>query len=831
MFSDLHFFIKQYILDEYIIFHLITGVKMKYGLFIGINQYINGITPLKCARNDALALSKVFALNGYKIHTLLDGEATASNIRKTLRNLSKQLNQDDFLLFYFSGHGCEVNKNHYLIGQAAFPDGIQEGEEVVALNRVRELTDIPGVRRLFMLDCCRNDLHGGKGMELCPESRGVALNRISNHQYNSADIIHPLIVTSCSTGERSYEDIESGRGYFTQILEKSLDDRKITSFPAFRKMLADGMRFLKQKQTLCWHGNVDAWDNFKLLDSWTSGQAREKTSPEKKQDTPKPQPLPPVEENPLTTDERLNFNDLLFKIDEICDSLGELPDSMKNIFAEIQKKKTELFKQEQNRKNLQAVQVLHAETEKLKTQLRVYQACDKMLRTIQTDKKILEEHGIALSAEFFSLEKKAIFAHNNEDYEVSFRFLEKVQVLIRSQRSSLEEQLKKIEDLKTAIQKTEKQLSCSSAQITGNSERLEKLLDAEKRMDYKLLQQLLEEVLENNQLQIKKIENLKKSISKLKSKAGSLEEKFSTLGISLPDDIAEFRDKAQNAEAHCDLLLAESCWKQVLNIFGKELLSVRKILLMRKKIKTIRGELESYGLEIPEKYKFDQKDYTDHKEQSAIILKSSEEEVTFLEKIQQDEIERLKTEFERKHKILFIDLLFRECLNYYDGFDIASDYTNISDFVNQKYLNKSKKLKCWKDINSILNFERVQFNIFMALLLIGFLVSFVFAFKLPEDCCYGFVLLVMIAMQGGIMLFCSFRWYQTLLSGLFYMLPFMICLVRQSEFEFELIALPFAGALLTPVLRGILSWLFYIPYRLIWKRKYGDLVTWDSYID
>ena len=74
---------------------------MKYGLFIGINQYTNGITPLKCARNDALALSKLFALNGYDVNVLLDHEATASNIRKTLRNMSQQLKKDDVFLLFF----------------------------------------------------------------------------------------------------------------------------------------------------------------------------------------------------------------------------------------------------------------------------------------------------------------------------------------------------------------------------------------------------------------------------------------------------------------------------------------------------------------------------------------------------------------------------------------------------------------------------------------------------------------------------------------------------------------------------------------------------------
>ena len=217
----------------------------KYGLFVGINQYTNDITPLKCALNDAMALARIFSLTGYKVDILLDAEASATNIRKKLREIGKKLQKNDVFLFYFSGHGCEVNHNHCLIGQAAYPDGIEAGEEIVAMDRVRELTDVPGVWRLFMLDCCRNNIHGGKGLELCPESRDLALSKISGFQYEHPEVIQPLIVTSCSTGERSYEDEKRGRGYFTQILEHSLEDKAVDSFSSFRKVLADGMKKLQ----------------------------------------------------------------------------------------------------------------------------------------------------------------------------------------------------------------------------------------------------------------------------------------------------------------------------------------------------------------------------------------------------------------------------------------------------------------------------------------------------------------------------------------------------------------------------------------------------------
>ena len=113
------------------------------------------------------------------------------------------------------------------------------------------------------------------------------------------------------------QDEEKGRGYFTQILEEALKNRAVTTFPAFRKTIAEEMEKLQQllnrKQTLCWHGNVDAWDDFLLLDSW-----KEKNNDPRNDLAPSPEK---GEAELLSPGERLQFNDILFSLRNTCDVL------------------------------------------------------------------------------------------------------------------------------------------------------------------------------------------------------------------------------------------------------------------------------------------------------------------------------------------------------------------------------------------------------------------------------------------------------------------------------------------------------------------------------
>lgn len=852
---------------------------MKYGLFVGINQYTNGISPLKCARNDALALSKLFALNGYEVDALLDQEADATNIRKKLRAIGKQLKKDDFFFFYFSGHGCEVSKNHYLIGQAAYPDGIEEGEETVALNRVRELTDVPGVRRLFVLDCCRNDLHNGRGLEVCPESRDIALSKISNFQYEAAEIIHPLIVTSCSTGERAYEDLENGRGYFTQVLEKSLLDKTISSFSAFRKALAEGMeniqKIMKRKQTLCWHGNVDSWDDFDLLDSWT------KTSflDERNESSCKESVL-------LSPEDRIKYNDLILVLDEACRKVEELsaPESIKVKLPTYSETVRILSDEERNSENLQKLQELQVEIENVKKNLNFYQSVLKIVREVEKDKAFLKEHAIALDPEFYNLEKRAIFAQEKEDFEVANDLWKKVKTLIIKPRMLLTSQLKQIEDLRTEIKKTENQLSCSSESIHTNFGYNELLQKAERLKDYTEMASVLSAILKHNREKIRLQSVVLDSISEIKSKIAEIESFFKKEKMSLPAEAAGLRESAQKYFDQKKYSESEKQWKSLFQLLTNQKNDYQSYLSVKNEAEFLENKFTEKKISVSAKIR----EIFEKAEKAELNSNFSEAKLFWKEVVsllQDDdsavcEIKKVREQITQKRKMLEaadekVPEAYRVYLQNADKANSQNEYrtelqclidarallNNLENQIESKQQAEINKLKneferknrhlslddkllkaygldqvsdlaVWRGRLQVVEAERCMYKTYIFFYFFLLILSAILIFGVRDTVLAGllaFLFPIVILTISG---FCLARWVlnwfagfiQWIMIGLFH-LAYNDGWNLNAIFMFIGLAIVYLFAPIIVSRNGI----SYIIFKLIWHRKTGKRINFDTY--
>lgn len=205
----------------------------RFALFVGINAYPGN--RLHCARADAEVLYKEFSRHYDVARLLVDKKATPNAIVRELDSLQKQANAGDMLLFYFSGHGSDYGGERLW----AIPDYDKHGKHtgLVGLSTatVREETDVLGLHRLFVLDCCRTQYDGETDILDEAKAAGKATGFVRRHGRRS--IVRPTLLSSSSPGQTSYENQEAGHGFFTEALIATLHDDSVCDFNHFRDHL------------------------------------------------------------------------------------------------------------------------------------------------------------------------------------------------------------------------------------------------------------------------------------------------------------------------------------------------------------------------------------------------------------------------------------------------------------------------------------------------------------------------------------------------------------------------------------------------------------------
>ena len=125
---------------------------------IGINDYGNGIDPLKTAVNDAEAIAQLLEdQHEYEICPLFDQEATLLRLKSLLEEeLPQKLGSNDRLLFYFAGHGITLEEKDGPVGYLVPQDARREDSKsfLPMLKLHDALLELPCRHVLIVLDCC-----------------------------------------------------------------------------------------------------------------------------------------------------------------------------------------------------------------------------------------------------------------------------------------------------------------------------------------------------------------------------------------------------------------------------------------------------------------------------------------------------------------------------------------------------------------------------------------------------------------------------------------------------------------------------------------------------
>lgn len=132
----------------------------RHALVVGNAGYV-GMTPLKNPVNDSAAVCDALKELRFQTQCLHDVTSRRS-LGDAVREFAKRLEPSDVALFYFAGHGVEVDGQNYLIPTTArIESGPDVEEEALRLGFVFDVLRAAGVRlSIIILDACRNNPYG-----------------------------------------------------------------------------------------------------------------------------------------------------------------------------------------------------------------------------------------------------------------------------------------------------------------------------------------------------------------------------------------------------------------------------------------------------------------------------------------------------------------------------------------------------------------------------------------------------------------------------------------------------------------------------------------------
>ena len=127
----------------------------RFALVIGNADYPTA--PLRNPVNDARAMTRALRELGFEVSSLEN--ANKRSMEQAIVSFASRLKEDSSGLFYYAGHGVQVNGRNYLVPVGADIDSEREVRiETVGVHVVLEEMGYAGNRmNIVILDACRNN--------------------------------------------------------------------------------------------------------------------------------------------------------------------------------------------------------------------------------------------------------------------------------------------------------------------------------------------------------------------------------------------------------------------------------------------------------------------------------------------------------------------------------------------------------------------------------------------------------------------------------------------------------------------------------------------------
>ena len=183
-------------------------------VIVGISNYLHkGASDLPFCRNDIYAIREAFihglGVSPENIASCGEGGiVTVNDFVDLLQCVSKDTAADDTLLFYFSGHGTNIGRKHFLVLTNDFFN---------TQDLIKYLEDIPAKSKVLFLDCC----HAGNF-----EVNGSAVFDVDAAVENFAGRGYAVFASSNALQE-SYSHPDKSMSLFTSFLHDALINKFI----------------------------------------------------------------------------------------------------------------------------------------------------------------------------------------------------------------------------------------------------------------------------------------------------------------------------------------------------------------------------------------------------------------------------------------------------------------------------------------------------------------------------------------------------------------------------------------------------------------------------
>ena len=219
----------------------------KVALVIGNATYMGSISALKNPVNDAEDMAKI--LRGLGFSVVLATNVKMARMKQLLIDFGKQLDSDAIGLFYYSGHGLQVNGENYLLPIEANINSQSEIETrsislTWGLNQIRQNRN--GVN-IVILDACRDNpfkqrlgRNAGRGMR-SKKTRGKREKKESlpsdiKRGLAVADAPNGTFIAYATAPNESASDGNTRNGTYTAELLKELPKPGVLLEIMFRKV-------------------------------------------------------------------------------------------------------------------------------------------------------------------------------------------------------------------------------------------------------------------------------------------------------------------------------------------------------------------------------------------------------------------------------------------------------------------------------------------------------------------------------------------------------------------------------------------------------------------